>query len=79
LEGLFKRFGTNLNFSKTYHLESYGKIERTNRIIEDMLRMYVMENPSKWDEYLHLVDFSYTNGYSTSFEMNAFEALYGRK
>jgi hypothetical protein len=41
----FKGFGTNLNFSTTYHPESYRQIERINRIIEDMLRIYVMENP----------------------------------
>jgi hypothetical protein len=29
-KGLFKGFGTNLNFSTTYHLESYGKTKRVN-------------------------------------------------
>jgi hypothetical protein len=27
-KGLFKGFGTNLNFSTTYHLESDGKMKR---------------------------------------------------
>jgi DNA-binding transcriptional regulator WhiA len=44
-QGLFKGFGKNLNLSTSYHLEFDGKIERTNRIIEDMLRMYVMDQP----------------------------------
>jgi hypothetical protein len=44
---LFKVFGTNLNLSIVYHLDSDGKTERTNRIIEDMLRMYVMNQPTK--------------------------------
>jgi transposase InsO family protein len=42
---LFNGFGTKLNFSTTYHPESYGKIERVNQVIEDMLRMYVMDKP----------------------------------
>jgi hypothetical protein len=42
-KGLFKGFGTNLNLSTKYHLESAGKIEKTSRIIEDMLMMYVMD------------------------------------
>jgi transposase InsO family protein len=46
-KGLFKEFGMNLNFSTTYHLESDGYIERVNRVIQDMLRMYVMDKPSK--------------------------------
>jgi hypothetical protein len=61
--GLFKGFGTKFNLSTTYYPKSNGKIERTNQIIEDMLRMYVMENPSKWEYYLHLIDFAYNNGY----------------
>jgi transposase InsO family protein len=45
--GLFKGFGKNLNFSIAYHPQTDGKIERVNRIIEYMLRMYVMDKPSK--------------------------------
>jgi hypothetical protein len=78
-KGLFKGFGTNLNFSTTYHPESDGKTERVNQVIEDMLRMYVMDKPSKWEDYLHLVEFSYNNGYQASLKMSPFEALYGRK
>jgi hypothetical protein len=69
----------NLNFNTTYHLEFDGKIERVNQVIEDMLRMYVMEKPSKWEDYLHLVEFASNNGYQTSLKMSSFEALYGRK
>jgi hypothetical protein len=47
-------------------------------VIEDMLRMYVMDKPSKWEDYLHLVEFSYNNGYQTSLNMSPFEALYRR-
>jgi hypothetical protein len=47
-KGLFNGFGTNLNFSTTYHPETDGKTERVNQVIEDMLRMYVMDKPSKW-------------------------------
>jgi hypothetical protein len=41
--------------------------------------MYVMDKPSKWEDYLHLVEFSYNNGYHASLKMSPFEALYGRK
>jgi hypothetical protein len=76
---LFKGFGTNLNFNTTYHPKSDGKTERINQIIEDMLRMYVMDKPSRWEDYLHLVEFAYNNGYQASLKMSPFEALYGRK
>jgi hypothetical protein len=50
-----------------------------NRVIEDMLRMYVMDKPSRWEYYLHLVEFAYNNGYHESLKIRPFEALYRRK
>lgn len=52
-KGLFKEFGTNLNLSTTYHPQTDGQIETLNEVIEDMLRMYVMDRPSKWEDYLY--------------------------
>jgi hypothetical protein len=75
-KGLFNGFGTYLNFSTAYHPESNGQTERVNQVIEDMLRMYVMDKPSKWEYYLHLVEFTYNNGYQ---KMSPFESLYGKK
>jgi hypothetical protein len=69
----------NLKFITTYHPESDGKTERVNRVIEEMIRMYVMEKPSKWEDYLHLVEFTHNNGFQASLKMSPFEALYGKK
>jgi hypothetical protein len=44
-----------------------------------MLRMYVIDQPSKWEDYIHLVEFSYNNGYQASLKMRSLESLYGRK
>jgi acyl-ACP thioesterase len=62
-KGSFKGFGTNLNFSTTYHPQIDRQTERVNQVVEDILRMYVMDKPSKWEGYLHLVEFIYNNGY----------------
>ena len=62
-KGLFKGFGMNLRFSTSYHPESDGQTERVNRVIEDMLRMFLMDKPSKCEDYLHLVEFAYNSGY----------------
>lgn len=75
---LFASLGTKLAFSTTYHPQSDEQTERTNRILEDMLSMYVMHQPKKWEEYLSLVEFAYNNGYQESIKMSPFEALYGR-
>jgi transposase InsO family protein len=44
-KGLFKGFRTNPNFSIVYHPESNGQTERVNNVIEEILRMYVLEKP----------------------------------
>ena len=43
-----------------------------------MLRMYVMDKPTKWEDYLHLVEIVYKNGHQASLGMSPYEALYGR-
>ena len=44
-----------------------------------MLRIYVMDKPSKWEDYLHLIEFAYNNGQQESLGMISYEALYGRR
>ena len=39
---LFVGLGTKLAFGATYHLQKDGKTKRFNKILEDVLRMYVM-------------------------------------
>ena len=35
--------GIQLNLSTTYHPKTDGKTEKVNQVLEDMLRMYVMD------------------------------------
>ena len=74
-KGLFVDLDTKLNFSTAYHPHTDGQIERVNQMIEDMLRMYVMDKPTKWEDYLHLVEFAYNNGQQASLGMSPYEAL----
>ena len=78
-KALFKGLDTQLNFSTAYHPQTDGQTERVNQILEDMLRMYVMDKPGKWEEYLHLVEFAYNNHFQASAKLSPFEILYGHK
>ena len=78
-KGLFEGLGTSLNMSTAYHPQTDGQTERVNQVIEDILRMYVMDHASKWEYYLHLVKFAYNNGYHSSLKMSPFEVMYGWK
>jgi transposase InsO family protein len=70
--------GKQLNLIMTYHLEKDGKNERINQVMEDMLRMYVMDNQTHWEKYLPSVEFAYNNNFHSSNVMLPYEALYGR-
>jgi hypothetical protein len=69
--------GTQLNFSTTYHPETNEQSERTKYILEDMLRMYVMDQQKCWEYFLPLVEFAYNNNYQSTIKMASFEFLYG--
>jgi hypothetical protein len=70
---------TKLLFKKAYHPQTNGQTERVNQIVEYMLRIHVMHQSKKWEDYLPLVEFSYNNDYQESLKMSPFKALYGRK
>jgi hypothetical protein len=69
---------TKLLFSTAYHPQTDRQTERVNQILDDMLRMHVMHQPRKWEDYLPLVEFAYNNCYQASLKMSPFEVLYGR-
>ena len=52
---LFKGLNTTLHFSTYFHPQIDGQTERVNHVLEDLLRMYVKDQPGKWEDYLHLV------------------------
>jgi hypothetical protein len=54
-KSLFIGFETKLIFCTAPHPQNDGKIERINQDLEGMLRMHVMHQPNKWEDYLPLV------------------------
>ena len=70
---------TKLNFSSAYHPQMDGQTERTNQVLEDMLRACTLKHGGSWDKSLPYAEFSYNNSYQASLKMAPFEALYGRK
>ena len=43
---LFFGLGTQIQFSTAYHPQTDGQMERVNQVLEDMLRMFVMQQPT---------------------------------
>jgi hypothetical protein len=78
-EQLHESMDTKLNFSTAYHPQTDGQTERTNQILEDMLRACALQYGASWDKSLPYAEFSYNNSFQQSLRMSPFEALYGRK
>jgi hypothetical protein len=74
-----ENMSTKLNFSTTYHPQTDGQTERTNQVLEDMLRACALKHGGSWDKSLPYAEFSNNNSYQASLKMSPFEALYGRK
>jgi hypothetical protein len=70
---------TKLNFSSAYHPRRDGQTERTNQILEDMLRACALKYGKSWDKSLPYAEFSYNNSYQASIKIAPYEALYGRQ
>jgi IS30 family transposase len=68
-----------LNFSSTYHPQTDGQTERTNQVLDDMLRACALQHGSSWDKSLPYAEFSHNNSYQASLKMSPFETLYDRK
>jgi transposase InsO family protein len=63
---LHEVLGTHLKFSSAYHLQTDGQTERTNQILEDMLRACALQDKFGWDKGLPYAEFSYNNSYQAS-------------
>jgi hypothetical protein len=57
-EQLHVSLETHLIHSSAYHPQTDGQTERVNQILEDMLRVYVLEHQESWDKNLPWAEFS---------------------
>ncbi|WVZ84376.1 hypothetical protein U9M48_031414 [Paspalum notatum var. saurae] len=78
-EQLHDSLDSKLQFSTAYHPQTDGQTERTNQILEDMLRVCAIQYGTSWDKSLPYAEFSYNNSYQASLKKSPFEALYGRR
>jgi hypothetical protein len=66
---------TKLSFSSAYHPQTGGQTERTNQVLEDMLRACALQHGGIWDKSLSYAEFSYNNSYQASLKMSPFEVV----
>jgi len=74
----FKLSGTKLKMSSAYHPQTDGQSEVVNRCVEQYLRCFVHQQPTKWNSLLPWAEFWYNTTYHASTGMTPFQAFYGR-
>jgi hypothetical protein len=60
------------HMSTAYHPQTDGQTERTNRILEDVLRNYVRASQTDWDHWLPLAQFAVNNSWQDSVQATPF-------
>jgi hypothetical protein len=58
-KSFLENMDTKLKFSSAYHPQT----ERTNQVLEDMLRACGLQHGSSWDKSIPYAEFSYNNSY----------------
>lgn len=74
---LFRHAGTGLDMSSAQHPQTDGQTERVNQCLEAYLRCFVSNCPTKWKQWLPLVEYWYNTSYHTAIDKTPFEVLYG--
>lgn len=73
-----KLLGTKQSMSTAFHPESDGQTERTNRVVEAMLRNYVGPMQDDWDEFLPASEYAINNAYQESIQTTPFFLNFGQ-
>ena len=58
---LWRRLGTNLSHSSTYHPQIDGQTEVINRVLGNLLRCLTKEYGQAWDQVLPQAEFAYND------------------
>lgn len=74
---LWRKLGTNLKFSSSYHPQTDGQTEVINRSLGNLLRSHVGKNIRQWDLVLSPVEFAYNRSTSQTTGCTPFEIVYG--
>ena len=75
---LFALTDTTLRFSTANHPQTDGQTERTNRTLEQYLRIFTRYKPAQWSTYITLAEIAYNNSTHSSTGFSPYYLVYQR-
>lgn len=75
---LWRLLGTKLAMSTAHHPQTDGQTERTNRVIEEVLRAYINDVGDDWDEHITAAEITINNSKHSSSQFSPFYLNYGQ-
>jgi len=78
MDELLPKIGLEGRRSTSYHPQTDGQTERTNRTLEQYLRHYAAAQQDDWDEFLASAEFAINNAHQESVQNTPFVLNYGR-
>ncbi|GJR86349.1 reverse transcriptase domain-containing protein [Tanacetum coccineum] len=73
-----KRYGVNHRFSTSYHPQTSGQVENTNRALKRILEKTVKDNPAIWSRKLDDALWAFRTAYKTPTSTTPYKLIYGK-
>ena len=74
---LWRKIGTNLQYSTNFHPQTDGQTEVVNRSFGNLLRCFVRDKPKEWENVLPIAEFAYNSSTNRTTQHSPFEIVYG--
>ncbi|GJZ23956.1 reverse transcriptase domain-containing protein [Tanacetum coccineum] len=78
MERTIKRYGVNHRFSTSYHPQTSGQVENTNKALKRILEKTVKDNPTIWSRKLDDALWAFHTAYKTPTGTTPYKLIYGK-
>ncbi|GJT95396.1 reverse transcriptase domain-containing protein [Tanacetum coccineum] len=78
MEKAMKRYGVSHRFSTSYHPQTSGQVENTNRTLKRILKNTVKDNPAIWSRKLDDTLWAFRTAYKTPTDTTPYKLIYGK-
>ncbi|GJS35465.1 reverse transcriptase domain-containing protein [Tanacetum coccineum] len=78
MEKTMKRYGVNHHFSTSYHPQTSGQVENTNKALKRILEKTVKDNPAIWSRKLDDALWAFRTAYKTPTGTTPYKLIYGK-